>query len=656
MAVETAIGVVLLAVIVAVIFLPQQMGKSHKEIICPYITEDRLEKLPRGWRSSLYRLDRYLDCSGTASNVDTSDGLKVVRAEKYLSGLDAPGMYFRVDIEKEDNEKVGFGVSSKSDYLEVEKLSDAGAVVRWNTEHAARAVKTKDRIIAINGIEGNGTMLADELRSATQLSMRVFRVSEDDRTAMKAEKADKEVRKLMKIAPPPGGGEGIPEPSGSKMVVLNANNAKEFIAKQPVVIVMFYAHWCGHCKQSAPDWTKAAELLAKDKLPVSARIAKFNCEDPTNQHLRMPDVYNFSSYPSMIGFKNGKLEFFVPDGGPDEIAASARALALGVDPEKEVDKALLRVRPMLYKQDTPSDVVYDLDVDNFDDIVLKEYEGNNAVWIVEFYSDKCPFCQSLKPEIVQASKELTKKFKGQVRVGAVNSRAFGDLAKRFGVTSYPWIISIYANKKIDDMAGLGGAQSVVDYATEHHSKVWRKEKVWSTLPILVPAVETDDNDKRGTKEAGMFSNSTGSWRELLGRRTWFFFHTLAAKYPAEPTEQDKEGVRHIVSGLGQHYPCPLCRLHLQKKLADPELGPVPVDNRQDLAMWFCKLHNMVNVDLNKPEQPCNAFQLDLMYLKSCGECSANAKDLPEEAKQGAAAWDVSKYFAGALPAPAKRLK
>ena len=38
------------------------------------------------------------------------------------------------------------------DSLEVEKLSDAGAVVRWNTEHAARAVKTKDLLLHLNSL------------------------------------------------------------------------------------------------------------------------------------------------------------------------------------------------------------------------------------------------------------------------------------------------------------------------------------------------------------------------------------------------------------------------------------------------------------------------------------------------------------------------
>lgn len=34
------------------------------------------------------------------------------------------------------------------------------------------------------------------------------------------------------------------------------------------------------------------------------------------------------------------------------------------------------------------------------------------------------------------------------------------------------------------------------------------------------------------------------------------------------------------------------------------------------------MHNTVNKKLKKPISKCNAFELDLQYLKSCGECTA----------------------------------
>lgn len=44
-------------------------------------------------------------------------------------------------------------------------------------------------------------------------------------------------------------------------------------------------------------------------------------------------------------------------------------------------------------------------------------------------------------------------------------------------------------------------------------------------------------------------------------------------------------MRNFVAGLGQHYPCKLCRKHLRLKLMEPELGPVRTQNRTALSQW-----------------------------------------------------------------------
>jgi hypothetical protein len=46
-------------------------------------------------------------------------------------------------------------------------------------------------------------------------------------------------------------------------------------------------------------------------------------------------------------------------------------------------------------------------------------EANNAIWVVEFYSDRCPFCKSLSPEVVFAA-ELLSGEDPRVRVAAVD--------------------------------------------------------------------------------------------------------------------------------------------------------------------------------------------------------------------------------------------
>ena len=75
---------------------------------------------------------------------------------------------------------------------------------------------------------------------------------------------------------------------------------------------------------------------------------------------------------------------------------------------------------------------------------------------------------------------------------------------------------------------------------------------------------------------------------------------------------DQRTIRNFVAALGQHYPCKLCRQHLREKLVDPALWPVRTESRQDLAVWFCELHNMVNRDTGKEyREECTPFNLDL---------------------------------------------
>ena len=85
-------------------------------------------------------------------------------------------------------------------------------------------------------------------------------------------------------------------------------------------------------------------------------------------------------------------------------------------------------------------------------------------------------------------------------------------------------------------------------------------------------------------------------------------------------------MRNFVAALGQHYPCKLCRGHLQQQLRDPELGPVRVNSRQELSVWFCELHNLVNRDIGKKQFDCSPFKIDLMYLKDCGGCEVKPKN------------------------------
>lgn len=53
----------------------------------------------------------------------------------------------------------------------------------------------------------------------------------------------------------------------------------------------------------------------------------------------------------------------------------------------------------------------------------------------------------------------------------------------------------------------------------------------------------------------------------LGRSTWTTFHTMAANYPNDPTDADKEHAQWYIESIAKLYPCTLCREHFERYIS-----------------------------------------------------------------------------------------
>ena len=157
------------------------------------------------------------------------------------------------------------------------------------------------------------------------------------------------------------------------------------------------------CCVQAPNFREAAALMHGQDLPTPVVFGKYDDGDDYNRRLRAgaPDVYNYTAYPALLVFKEGKHERYLCGRETHELVDYMTYVSKGLDPIEEEKKS----KPGLYKREPDFDplLMAELDTDNFEEEVL---ENENVVWIIEFYSDHCPICKSLAPEIIKAARQV----------------------------------------------------------------------------------------------------------------------------------------------------------------------------------------------------------------------------------------------------------
>jgi len=83
------------------------------------------------------------------------------------------------------------------------------------------------------------------------------------------------------------------------VLVLTEDNFEEAVSSHDLLLVEFYAPWCGHCKALAPEYAKAAGILKEDGIS----IAKVDA----TEHRGLGEKYGIQGFPTLKLMKGDKV-------------------------------------------------------------------------------------------------------------------------------------------------------------------------------------------------------------------------------------------------------------------------------------------------------------------------------------------------------------
>ncbi|XP_037550053.1 protein disulfide-isomerase A4 [Nematolebias whitei] len=280
------------------------------------------------------------------------------------------------------------------------------------------------------------------------------------------------------------------------VLVLKDSNFDTFIEGKDTVLIEFYAPWCGHCKQFAPEYEKIAQTLKEHDPPIP--VAKVDATVASSVASR----FDVSGYPTIKILKNGEPVDY-------EGARTEKAI---VERVKEVSQPDWK---------PPPEATLVLTKDNFDDTV-----NNAELILVEFYAPWCGHCKRLAPEYEKAAKELSQR-SPPIPLAKVDATVEPDIASRFEVTGYP-TLKIFRKGKMFEYNGPMEKHGIVDYMSEQAGPPSKQVQAVKQVQELI-------KDGDDAVIVGVFSSEQDSAYELYIeacnalREDFTFRHSFSAE-------------------------------------------------------------------------------------------------------------------------------
>ena len=254
--------------------------------------------------------------------------------------------------------------------------------------------------------------------------------------------------------------------SNTPVMLLDSNNFdKEVVQSQDMILVLFFAPWCGHCKAFSPEYEKAARALKG--------VFKIAAIDASNEK-QIGGRYGIRGYPTVKFFGLDKKN-------PEEYnqARSSEAIInFMFEKARNIVDSRLNIKSSNSNSNTNNNQhnsntnnnsnnnqkndVIELTDDNFDNMVFND----DSMWLVAFYAPWCGHCKKLLPEWEAASTQL----KGTIKLAKIDATVHQKMAQRYQINGYP-TIKIFSpgkgsDKKTEEYQGPRDTSGIVQYALD----------------------------------------------------------------------------------------------------------------------------------------------------------------------------------------------
>jgi protein disulfide-isomerase-like protein len=225
------------------------------------------------------------------------------------------------------------------------------------------------------------------------------------------------------------------------VTVLTDDNFYSIVDGSKPAFIEFYAPWCGHCKNLAPQYDIVGDIFKP--LASSVVVAKVDCD----AHKDLCQKHGVSGYPTLKWFPQGRPEEPEPYSGgrtTEDIVAFING------------KTGLKARI----KKAPSQVVELTDA-NFDAVVLDPKKNV----FVEFFAPWCGHCKKLAPEWEKLGQVFGSE--EEVVIAKYDADANKGNGEKYGVTGFPTLIWFPKdNKKGENYEGEREVAGLVEFVND----------------------------------------------------------------------------------------------------------------------------------------------------------------------------------------------